>query len=109
MSRSKNRAAASTTLGASRKRAGSLSAAGALSAAASLQRTTGRIIRQISGAIAVIAFSPFEEEFFREGDQLASGSSESHDLSDLDVGFQRPTLWRAVVGWLKGDRTQHPE
>ena len=75
---------------------------------ATLQRTSGRILRQISGAIAVIAFSPFEEEFFREGDQLAHGT-EAVDLSDLDHGYQRPTLWRAVVGWLRGERTQHPE
>jgi hypothetical protein len=75
---------------------------------ATFQRNTGRIIRQITGAIAVIAFSPFEEEFFREGDQLAQGT-EVVDLSDLDHGFQRPTLWRAVVGWLRGERTQHPE
>ena len=75
---------------------------------ATFQRNTGRIIRQISGAIAVIAFSPFEEEFFREGDQLAQGT-DVVDLSDLDHGFQRPTLWRAVVGWLRGERTRHPE
>jgi hypothetical protein len=101
MSRPKNRAATSS-------RAATPSRAGSLSRAAALQRTTGRIIRQISGAIAVIAFSPFEEEFFREGDQLAT-PPEAVDLSDLDAGFQRPTLWRAVVGWLKGERTEHPE
>jgi hypothetical protein len=73
---------------------------------ATLQRTTGQFIRQITGAIAVIAFSPFEEEFFREGEQLAKGT-DVVDLSDLDHGVQRPTLWRAVVGWLRGDRTRH--
>jgi hypothetical protein len=78
-------------------------------ARAAVQRTTGRIIRQMSSAIAVIAFSPFEEEFFREGDKLSQATGEKHDFSDLDHGFHRPTLWRSVIRWLRGERTPHSE
>lgn len=73
--------------------------------AAALQRTTGRIMRQVSGAIAVFAFSPDEEEFFRVGDAMA----ERGDFRDLDDGHRKPSLWRAMVGWLRGERTQYAE
>ena len=74
--------------------------------AASIQRTTGRILRQLSGAITKFAFSPAEEEFFRTGDTMHETSA---DFSDLDEGYRKPTLWRAMLGWLRGERTQHPE
>jgi hypothetical protein len=78
--------------------------------AAPAHRTTGRLVRpterQVSAAIAVIAYSPIEEDFFRAGDALSEGH---HDFSDLDAGYERPTLWRAVVGWLRGERNRHPE
>lgn len=55
--------------------------------------------------IAVIGCSPLEADFFRTGERL----SEPHDFSDLDAGYQRPTIWQAVVSWLRGERTRHPE
>jgi hypothetical protein len=74
--------------------------------AASVHRTTGRLLRQISGAISVFAFSPTEEEFFRTGDAMAEPTG---DFRDLDDGYQRPTLWRAMLGWLRGNRTEYAE
>jgi hypothetical protein len=71
--------------------------------AAPVHRTTGRIVQlahRISGAIAVVAFSPLEEDFFRAGDAL----SEVHDFSDLDEGYRPTSIWGALVGWLRGDR-----
>jgi hypothetical protein len=53
----------------------------------------------------MLAVSPIEEAFFAAGDQL----SEAHDFSDLDNGRPARTLWRSVVGWLRGERTQHSE
>jgi len=46
------------------------------------------------------AWSPLEEEFFREGDRLA----ESGELDELATGDEGPTWWHAVVSWLRGWR-----
>jgi hypothetical protein len=72
--------------------------------AATLQRTTGRIMRPCSSAI--FAFSPDEEEFFRVGDAMAEASG---DFRDLDADDPKPSLWRAMVDWLRGARTQYAE
>ena len=53
----------------------------------------------------MIGCSPLEADFFRTGERLA----ERHDFSDLDAGYQRPSLWRAVVGWVRGIGTRQPE
>lgn len=71
-----------------------------------LQRTTGRILRQITGAIAVLALSPAEEAFFREGEQM---SEPVGDFSDLDAGHRKPSLWQTMTGWLRGERTQYAD
>ncbi len=76
---------------------------------ADVQRTTGRVLRQISCAIGIISLSPIEEEFFREGEKIGQKPAEKHDFSDLDHGFERPSLWRAMLGWLRGARTPHPD
>lgn len=73
-----------------------------------VHRTTGRIRpsqREISATVGALAFSPIEEDFFRAGDAL----SEVHDFSDLDEGYRPTTLWRSLVGWLRGDRDRHPD
>jgi len=62
-------------------------------------------LREITGAIAVIALTAIEEDFFRVGDAMA----ESHDFSDLDEGYRPTTLWGAIVGWLRGERDRHPD
>jgi hypothetical protein len=62
-------------------------------------------IREITGAIAVIALTAIEEDFFRVGDAM----SEPHDFSDLDEGYRPTTLWGAIVGWLRGERDRHPD
>lgn len=71
--------------------------------------TTGPIARpsqhDATDTLAMPGLSPLEEEFFRAGDQM----SESHDFSDLDAGYQRPSLWRTLIGWLRGERTQYAE
>lgn len=75
-----------------------------------IQRTTGQILHRLTGAIAMLSLSPTEEEFFRAGEKPHAPHDPKHphhDFSDLDAGFQRPTLWRAVVGWLRGERTRH--
>jgi hypothetical protein len=53
----------------------------------------------------LLAASPVEEDFFRTGDALC----EPHDFSDLDEGHQRMTLWRSIVGWLRGERTAYTD
>lgn len=60
---------------------------------------------ELSTALSTLACSPVEEDFFRAGERL----SEVDDFSDLDDGLRPATLWRAIVGWLRGERTQHPE
>jgi hypothetical protein len=74
-----------------------------------VHRTTGRTsrtaVRDVSGVIAVIAASPIEEDFFRAGEAL----SEIHDFSDLDEGYRPNTIWRALVGWLRGARVRDVE
>lgn len=72
----------------------------------SLHRTTSRILRQLSGAIAVLALSPAEEAFFREGEQLSEATG---DFRDLDLGYRKPSLWQTMKGWLRGERTQYAE
>jgi len=69
------------------------------------QGTTARIHRAVTGALAVLKLSPSEEAFFREGEQLA----EVPDFSDLDSGRPRPTRWRALVGWFRGERQRRDE
>jgi len=70
------------------------------------QGTTGPIARpstqEVATAVSRFAFSPIEEDFFRAGDQM----SELHDFSDLDEGYERPTLWRTLIGWLRGERPE---
>ncbi len=44
-------------------------------------------------AVAVVAFSPLEEEFFRAGDEM----SETACYGDLDDSYQRPSLWRSLI------------
>ena len=72
-------------------------------------RTTGRIPsishRELATGGTAIELSQIEEEFFRAGDLM----SEPFDFSDLDEGYQPTTLWRSLVGWLRGERTGHPE
>jgi hypothetical protein len=60
---------------------------------------------EVSSAIAMIALSPIEEDFFRAGDAL----SDQHDFSDLDEGFQPTTLWRVFVEWIRGERPRYAE
>jgi hypothetical protein len=70
--------------------------------------TTGKIARAsqpLATALSLLGFSPIEEDFFRAGDAL----SEPHDFSDLDDGYRRPSLWRTLVGWLRGERTAAAE
>ena len=62
-------------------------------------------LREITGAMAVIALTAIEEDFFRAGDAL----SEPHDFSDLDDGYRPRTLWGAIVGWLRGEPDRHPD
>jgi hypothetical protein len=70
------------------------------------QGTTGPIARpstqDLAAAVSRFAFSPIEEDFFRAGDEM----SDVHDFSDLDEGYQRPTLWRTLLGWLRGERAE---
>lgn len=47
----------------------------------------------LSAAVAVVAFSPFEEEFFRAGDEM----SETASFGDLDDQYERPSLWRSLI------------
>ena len=58
-----------------------------------------------SKALGLLAVSPIEEDFFRTGDALG----EVHDFSDLDDGYQPMTLWRSIVGWLRGERTAYTD
>lgn len=60
---------------------------------------------ELSSALAMLAASPIEEDFFRAGDAL----SEVPDFSDLDEGHQPMTLWRSLVGWLRGERTAYSD
>ena len=53
----------------------------------------------------LLAVSPIEEDFFRAGDALG----EAHDFSDLDDGYRPTTLWRSIVGWLRGERTAYTD
>jgi len=69
------------------------------------QGTTRRLSRtsqiELSTAIGLLAASPVEEDFFRAGDALC----EAADFSDLDDDDRTNTLWRSIVGWLRGQRT----
>jgi hypothetical protein len=56
---------------------------------------------ELSTAIGLLAASPVEEDFFRAGDAL----SEAADFSDLDDDDRTNTLWRSIVGWLRGQCT----
>jgi hypothetical protein len=58
--------------------------------------------------IGLLAVSPIEEDFFRTGDALGE-VGEIHDFSDLDDGYQPMTLWRSIVGWLRGERTAYTD
>jgi hypothetical protein len=77
--------------------------------AVAAQHTTRRLPRtsqsELSSALGLLAVSPIEEDFFRAGDALG----EVHDFSDLDEGYQPMTLWRAIVGWLRGERTAYTD
>jgi hypothetical protein len=74
------------------------------------QRTTARIRLAFTGALAVLKLSPSEEAFFREGEQLAN-VSDVPDVPDVseDAGPAQPTRWRALVGWLRGDRPRRAD
>ena len=69
------------------------------------QGTTRTLTRpsqiELSTALGLLAVSPVEEDFFRAGDAL----SEAAEFSDLDDDYQPNTLWRSIVGWLRGQRT----
>ena len=52
-------------------------------------------------AAAAHAFTDVEEEFFRAGNQLSEVES-VESFSDLDLDFQRPSLWQRLFG--KQDR-----
>jgi hypothetical protein len=70
------------------------------------QGTTGTIARTsqpLATVLTLLGVSGLEEDFFRTGEAMSS--AEPHDFSDLDVGYQRPSLWRTLVGWLRGART----
>ena len=69
------------------------------------QGTTGSIARTsqpLATVLTLLGVSRLEEDFFRTGEALAS--AEPHDFSDLDEGYRRPSLWRSLVGWLRGER-----
>jgi hypothetical protein len=68
-------------------------------------RSAARAPYEGTAALLTLTVSPIEQAFFAAGDQLA----EVHDFSDLDEGHPPRTFWRSVVGWLRGERTQHPE
>jgi len=74
-----------------------------------VHRTTGRIPqishRELAGGRAAVELTEIEEDFFRAGDLM----SEPFDFSDLDEGYQPTTLWRSLVGWLRGERTSYAE
>ena len=53
---------------------------------------------ELSTALGLLAVSPIEEAFFRAGDALSEGG----DLGDLEDGPPPPTIWRSIVGWLRG-------
>jgi len=44
---------------------------------------------------AALAFSDVEEEFFRIGNAL-SEAEPVESFSDLDIDFQRPSLWQRL-------------
>jgi hypothetical protein len=70
--------------------------------------TTRKLSRpqlELSAALSMLAVSPVEEDFFRAGDAL----SEPHDFSDLDDGHRPATIWRSLVGWLRGERTTYTD
>ena len=50
----------------------------------------------LSAAVAVVAFSPFEEEFFRAGDEM----SETASFGELDDHYERRSLWRSLIALL---------
>ena len=50
----------------------------------------------LSAAVAVVSFSPFEEEFFRAGDQM----SETASFGELDDSYEKPGLWRSLIALL---------
>jgi hypothetical protein len=60
---------------------------------------------ELSAALGLLAESPVEEAFFRAGDALC----EPHDFSDLDEGHPPVTLWRSIIGWLRGERTAYTD
>ena len=49
-----------------------------------------------AAAVAVVAFSPLEEEFFRAGDTM----SETADFGELADSYERRSLWRSLIGLL---------
>lgn len=46
---------------------------------------------------AALAFNEVEEEFFRAGNALTE-SEGMESFSDLDLDFQRPSLWHRLFG-----------
>ena len=63
--------------------------------------TTRNLPRTTQGdlsALGLLAVSPIEEAFFRAGDAI----SEGQDVAELDDGPPPPTLWRAILSWLRG-------
>lgn len=60
---------------------------------------------ELSAALGMLAASPVEEDFFRAGEALC----EPHDFSDLDDDHPPVTLWRSIVGWIRGERTAYSD
>lgn len=78
--------------------------------ASSVQDTSGGLPPPVHGersSGSALAFSQMEEDFFRAGDALAL--TEVEDFSDLNDDRQPVSLWRALLGWLRGERAAHGE
>ncbi len=77
--------------------------------AASVQHISGAMPRLVHGerSSSVLALSPLEEDFFRAGDALAL--AEVEDFRDLDDDRPQVTMWRALIGWLRGERPGRSE
>ena len=77
--------------------------------AASVQHTPGAMPGLVHGerSASALAFSQVEEDFFRAGEALAL--SEVEDWSDLDGDRPPVTMWRALVAWLRGERSARTE
>jgi len=77
--------------------------------AASVQHTPGAMPGLVHGerSASALAFSQVEEDFFRAGEALAL--SEVEDWSDLDGDRPPVTMWRALIGWLRGERSARTE